>query len=97
LIWRVAFGLAGLVGLVESVLYLTTGGLRTRASTVLRSLTITLCALIVLVSIAPQLPAALGIGLLPSEVEAILASLLLIVGAHMAYFALTESAETAGA
>jgi hypothetical protein len=97
LLWRIAFGVTGAVGLAESALYLTTSGIRTRGSTVLRVLTAVLCGLIVLVAVAPDLSAALGAGLHPREIEAILASLLLVVGAHMAYFALTESSETAGA
>jgi hypothetical protein len=97
LLWRIAFGISGGIGLAESALYLASPGVRTHGSAALRLGAALLCGLILLVAIAPGLVARLGIGLQPREAEAILASLLLLVGAHMAYFALTEPAETAGA
>ncbi|MBA2763991.1 MAG: hypothetical protein H0U42_04805 [Thermoleophilaceae bacterium] len=94
LLWRVGFGVMGLVGLFECVLFFTTPGVRTRGSTLLRLFAALLCAPIVVIAAAPTI---VDVGLTPREVEAILSSLLLIVGAHMAYFAMTEPDETAGA
>ncbi|MEA2347902.1 MAG: hypothetical protein QOG62_1689 [Thermoleophilaceae bacterium] len=97
LLWRVAFGISGAAGLLECLFYFGTSGVRTRGSTVLRVFAALLCGLIVLIALFPDLSATIGFGLSPREVEAILSSLLLVVGAHMVYFALTESSETAGA
>jgi hypothetical protein len=96
-LWRLAFGIAGVVGIVESVLYLTSQGVRTRAGKALRLGGVVLYVLIVLVAAYPGLAARLDWGLGPKELEAILVGLLLIVGVNIAWLALTESDDTAGA
>jgi hypothetical protein len=97
LLWRLAFGVCAALGIVEVVLYLRTGGARTAGAVALRVCGLAAYALIAAVAIRPELPVDLGLGLAPREVEAILLSLILFVGAHLAWLALTEPSETAGA
>lgn len=97
LLWRLAFGLTALLGVVEILLYLSTGGTRTRGPTVLRACSLGLYALIAVFALRPTLAMTLGPGLAPRESEAILVTLLVVVGVNLAWLGLTESSETAGA
>lgn len=97
MLWRVTFGITGALGLVEIVLYFATDGIRTKSASVLRMLAILVYIPIVLVALSPSLVDDVGIDLLPREVEAILLSAVIVIGVHLAFLALTESNETAGA
>lgn len=96
-LWRLAFGVAGAVGILEIILYLTSKGIPTRAGRALRLVGLVLYVLIVVFAIHPGLSADLDLGLDSQEVEAILVGLLLIVGVNIAWLSLTESGDTAGA
>jgi hypothetical protein len=97
LLWRIAFGVTGLVGALEVVLYLRTGPLRTPGQLALRLCGSAVYLLIVVFAIKPKLAMELGIGLKPREVEGLLLTLLLFLGANIAWFGLLETSETAGA
>jgi len=96
-LWRLAFGIAGAIGVVEAALYLTSEGTRTRAGTLLRVAGVVLYGLILLFAVYPGLAAKLDWGLTARELEAILLGLILVVGVNIAWLSLTESGETAGA
>ena len=97
LLWRLAFGLMALLGIVEIALYLTSGGTRTRGPMALRAFSLVVYVLIAALALRPPLADALGLGLTPRELEAVLIAMLIVVGVHLAWFGLTEGAETAGA
>lgn len=96
-LWRVAFGVIGVLGAMEVLLYLQAGPVRTPAQFVLRLCGTGVYLLIVLLALKPTLATELGIGLKPREVEGLLLTVLLFIGANIAWFGLLESAETAGA
>ena len=93
LLWRLAFGIAGTVGLIEVVLY-ATSGIRTGPATALRVCAVLLYALIIAFAVHPPLAGALGLGLAPKEVESILVALLIVVGVNIAWFVFVEPAPT---
>jgi hypothetical protein len=88
-LWRVAFGLAAVVGLVEVGLYATTAAIRTTGATVLHVCSFVLYLLIALFAIKPTLAMDMGLGLAPREAEAILVSFVIVVGVNLAWFGLT--------
>jgi hypothetical protein len=96
-LWRVAFGITALGGMLEVALYFASGGRRTLGPALLRVAGVVLYVAIALVALRPALTDDLGLELEPREVEAILVGLLVVVGAHLAWFGLTEPEETAGA
>jgi len=96
-LWRVAFALCAALGIAETVAYLRTAGTRTAGAVALRACGIVLYALMAAVAVRPELSTDLRLGLAPREVEAILLTLVLLVGAHLAWLGLTEPAEAAGA
>jgi hypothetical protein len=96
-LWRLAFGIAGGIGIVEAVLYLASEGGRTAAGTLVRLAGLVVYVLIVVFAIYPGLAADLGGPLGAQQIEAILLGLLLIIGVHVAWLSLTEPGETAGA
>lgn len=97
LLWRITFGVTGALGLLEVLLYFTTDGIRTRGASILRLVSIIVYVPIVLLAILPSIVAASNLGIEPREVEAILLGLLIVIGVHIAFLALTESGDTAGA
>jgi hypothetical protein len=97
LLWRLAFGLIAVLGILEIVLYLSSGGTRTRGPMALRAFSLVLYVLIAALALRPPLAAELGLGLTPREAEAVLIGGLIVVGVHLAWFGLTEGSETAGA
>jgi hypothetical protein len=97
LLWRLAFGITGALGMIEIALYLTSDGVRTAASTALRIAGFVLYAVMVILALFPSAVEVIGLGLAPREVEAILLALLIFIGANIAFLALTEGDETAGA
>ncbi|MFL5820942.1 MAG: hypothetical protein ACJ76S_09720 [Solirubrobacteraceae bacterium] len=97
LLWRIAFGVAAALGLLEIALYWLTPGLKTATATALRWCAFVVYAFILVVAIHPMLPVQVGLGLAPREAEAILVGLLIVVGVNLAWLGLTESGETAGA
>jgi hypothetical protein len=92
-LWRVAFGVIGLIGVFEVALY-ASSGIRTRGDTVLRVCSVVLYALIVVFAIHPPLAQDLGLGLAPREAEAILIGLVIVVGVNLAWFGLVEPEQT---
>jgi hypothetical protein len=97
LLWRLAFGITGAIGILEVALYLTSDGTRTRAGTLLRLAGLVVYALIILFAAYPGLAGDLGGGLSAREVEGILLGIILIVGVNVAWLSLVEAEETAGA
>lgn len=97
LLWRLAFGLMALMGVLEIVLYLSSGGVRTAGPMALRAGAAVVYGLIALFALSPPLAVQLGLGMTAREVEAVLIGLLIVVGVHLAWFGLTEGPETAGA
>jgi hypothetical protein len=97
LLWRIAFGVAAALGLLEIALYWLTPGVKTAAAAALRWCALVIYVLILAFAIHPKLPVQVGIGLSPREAEAILVGLLIVVGVNLAWLGLTESGETAGA
>ncbi len=95
-LWRVAFGVTALLGVLEVVLYLRTGGERATGPLAVRLAGLVLYVVIALFALRPELTTDLGVALEPREVEAILVALLVVVGANLAWFGLTEPEETAG-
>jgi hypothetical protein len=97
LLWRLAFAISGAVGLIEILLYLASEGRRTGAGTLLRLGSVIIYVLIILVAAWPGITEELDFALSAREVEAILLGLILVFGVNVAWLALTESEETAGA
>jgi len=97
LLWRIAFGVAAVLGLIEIILFWVTPGVKSLAATALRVFALALYGLILAFAIHPKLPVQLGLGLTPREAEAILVGLLIVVGVNLAWLGVTESGETAGA
>jgi hypothetical protein len=95
-LWRLAFGVTAILGLLEVVLYLSTGGQRALGPLLLRVLGVILYVCIAAFAVRPELTADLGIELTPREVEAVFIALLVVIGAHLAWFGMTETSETAG-
>lgn len=95
LLWRVAFGITGVLGTMEVLLYLRSGPLRTAPQLALRLVGSIVYLSIVVLAIKPTL--AMGTGLKPREVEGLLLTVLLFIGANIAWFGLMETGETAGA
>ena len=96
LLWRLAFGLTALLGIAEVVLFMTSGGTRSRGPLMLRGFAVVLYALIALFALRPTLAGDLGLGMAPREVESVLVGLLIVVGVHLAWFGLTEAEAEAG-
>jgi hypothetical protein len=96
-LWRVAFAVCAAVGIAEVLLYLRVGARRTASAVGLRASGIVLYAFMLIFAIRPRLVDDLGLGVAAREAEAILLSLLLVVGANLAWLGLTEADETAGA
>ncbi|HEX2102194.1 MAG TPA: hypothetical protein VHF51_00975 [Solirubrobacteraceae bacterium] len=96
-LWRVAFGLCAVLGIAEALTYLWTTGARSAGALTLRAFGVVLYVMMAAVAARPELATDLRLGLAPREVEAILLTLVLLVGAHLAWLGLTEPAETAGA
>ena len=90
-------GVTGVLGAMEVLLYLRSGPLRTVPQLALRLAGSIVYMAIVLLAIKPTLAVELGIGLKPREVEGVLLTLLLFMGANIAWFGLVETGETAGA
>ena len=96
-LWRIAFGVTAAIGVVEVVLYFTSGGRKAPAPTFVRACGMVLYALIALVALRPAITDDAGLDLDPREVEAVLVGLLVVVGVHVAWFGLTDAEESAGA
>jgi len=97
LLWRLAFGVAAVLGLLEIILFWVTPGAKSLPATALRVFALALYGLILAFAIHPKLPVQVGLGLTPREAEAILVGLLIVVGVNLAWLGVTESGETAGA
>lgn len=96
-LWRTAFGVTAALGVVEIALYLRSGDKRTKGALALRMCGLALYLLIAAFAVRPLIASDLGLGLEPREVEAIFLGLLIVVGVNLAWFGITESADTAGA
>ena len=92
-LWRVAFALTGVIGAVEVVLYLRAGARGGRGELALRALGSVDYLLIVIVAVAPTLTMSLGLGLKPREVEAILLTIMLLIGVNIAWLGMRESGD----
>jgi hypothetical protein len=93
-LWRVAFALTGVIGALEVVLYLRAGS-RGAGQLALRALGSVDYLLIVIVALAPALTMELGLGLKPREAEAILLTIMLLIGANIAWLGMREPVDAA--
>jgi hypothetical protein len=96
-LWRVGFGLAGALGMIEAVTILAgrptsgaAGG--TRAVTASHVATLVLYGLVVVVAAWIGLPDALGVNLTPLVIEGILVTLILLLGVNLAWRYFVEAA-----
>lgn len=84
-LWRVGFGLAGAIGVVEALAATAAAGSTGhRVGRMIRWTAMPLFALVVVFAVAPGLGKA--VGLTGIEVEALILSLLLFAGANFAWF-----------
>ncbi|HVX34090.1 MAG TPA: hypothetical protein VHA80_13205 [Solirubrobacterales bacterium] len=92
-LWRLAFGIAGGIGAVEVVLSLARARgepARERRAQQLLALTFPLYALIVAIAIRPTLAPDVGIHLKPLETEAVVVSVLLVLGINYGWLLFME-------
>ena len=96
-LWRVGFGVAGLLGVIEAVTILASrptsgaaGG--TRGVTASHVVTLVLYALVVVVAAWIGLPKALGLDLRSLVIEGILVTLILLLGVNLAWRYFVETA-----
>jgi hypothetical protein len=95
-LWRLAFGIAGGLGVAElilSLVYVKGEPRRERRVQALMSLTLPLYLIIVAVAIHPSLAADIGIHLTPLETEAVVVSLLLFLGINYAWLLFMEPSD----
>ncbi|MEO6458541.1 MAG: hypothetical protein ABIO92_09775 [Chloroflexia bacterium] len=93
IIRRITFGLTGLLGLVATVLIVSTTKADTGSMRLIRVgewLIAPLYAIIVLLAINPGIAQAVGIGLKPLEVEGLTIGVLLFLGVNLAWILLAE-------
>jgi hypothetical protein len=87
-LWRVAFGVTGLIGFVEVIFMLARSGTampRVMGLALSRWFVLALYGLITVIALFPELVGNLGIALRPIEVEALLLSLLVFLGVNFAW------------
>jgi hypothetical protein len=92
-LWRIGFGAAAFLGLVETILMIASsrsGFGRQRVFRIVRWVVLPLYLFILIFAIRPELVSTLGIGLQPILVEAILVSLLMFLGVSFAWFVFAE-------
>jgi hypothetical protein len=92
-LWRLAFGIAGGIGAVEVVLSLARARgepARERGAQQLLALTLPLYILIVAIAIRPTLAPDIGIDLKPLETEAVVVSVLLVLGINYGWLLFME-------
>jgi hypothetical protein len=94
-LWRVAFALTGVVGALEVILYLRAGLRGGHSQLALRALGSVDYLLIVIVALVPTLTMDLGLGLKPREVEAVLLTIMLLIGSNIAWLSMRELEEAA--
>ncbi|HWG09751.1 MAG TPA: hypothetical protein VN672_12185 [Solirubrobacteraceae bacterium] len=94
-LWRLAFGIAGGLGMLETVLslvYVNEEPHRELRIQALLALTLPLYAIVTAVAIHPSLAADVGIHLKPLESEAVVVSLLFFLGINYAWLLFMEPA-----
>jgi len=84
-LWQVGFGVAGLVGLVESIRAVRLMPDADATAKVLGVLTAVLYLVVTVIALVPTLPARLGLDLRGLEAEAIAVTGLLVLGASMVW------------
>lgn len=93
-LWRIGFGLAGLLGLVETILFLVGNNKTSTGSSqpmrVGRWGVVIIYALIILVASFPDLVPTLGVPLKAIEVEGIMVALLIFLGVNFAWTLFAE-------
>ena len=93
IIWRITFGLSGLLGIVATVLIVATTKADTGSMRLIRVgewLIAPLYAIITLLAINPGFVNSLGIGLTPLEVEGLTMGVLIFLGVNLAWILLAE-------
>jgi 4-amino-4-deoxy-L-arabinose transferase-like glycosyltransferase len=94
ILWRLTFGLAGLLGIVSATLILTTAlkeSSRRRLLVASQIAALVLYSLVVLVAVRPELVREdLALVMTPREVEGVLLSLLVLLGVNLAWLFFTE-------
>ncbi len=85
-LWRVGFGAAALIGIIETARLLpalSSGG--DRVGLISSIVTVAIYAVVLLVAFAPKLPSDLGMNLTALEVEGVLLTLLLFLGVNLVW------------
>ena len=93
IIWRIAFGLSGLLGLIATVLIVVTTKADTGSMRLIHVgewLIAPLYAIITLLAIDPTIVKAVGIALKPVEVEGLIMGVLIFLGVNLAWILLAE-------
>ena len=99
LIWRITFGLSGLIGIIATILVVTTTRDDTGNMRLIRVgqwLIAPLYALVTLLAFFPELVVASGINLKPLEVEGLTIGLLIFLGVNLAWTLLAEPTDLPG-
>ena len=97
-LWRLAFGIAGAIGVLETVLsliYANSEPTRERRIQALLAITLPLYAIVAAVAIHPTLASDVGIQLKPLESEAVIVSLLFFLGINYGWLLFMEPAYAA--
>ena len=92
--WRLVFGLTALLGMGEIGLYYSAPRNQMRSADILRVIGLIDYALVLIVAFRPLVVRDLGIGLSGLQVEAVLTGVLIVIGVHLAFLAMTEHAPT---
>ncbi len=95
IIWRLTFGLSGLVGIISTILVVATTKADTGSMQLIcvgQWLIAPLYALVALLAFNPALAQVVGINLAPLEIEGLVIGLLLFVGVNLAWIFLAEPA-----
>lgn len=89
--WRLVFSITGLLGLVEIILYWTSarGGM-TVSGRALRLVGFVIYVVILVVALYPELAVDL-VDLRALAIEAVLSGILVVIGIHLAFQAITET------
>ena len=95
-IWRSGFAAAGVVGLLAMTVFATAveeGGANAVGKRVFRFLSAPVYAAVVAIAITNDLPQKLGIDITPRELEALLATVLIVFGVQIAWLQFSAPVE----
>jgi hypothetical protein len=88
--WRLVFAITALLGVAEIALYYSAPHDRRPAADLIRAVGLVTYVLVLIVALRPLIARDLGIDLSGLQVEAVLTGILIVVGVHLAFLAMTE-------